>query len=104
MTREVRVLGRAERDLLEISAWLVREAPHARERILDALLASIEQLGSMATPGIVPHDEVLRARGYRLIIVRKWLVFFKVRGRRVTVYRVLHGKRDWLPLVRRARR
>ena len=101
MRRSVRVLRRAEHDLVEIVAWLERERPAAAGKVVDALLEGIEGLADVAATGASPHDEILRARGFRFVVVRSWLVFFRIRGAQVRVMRILHGKRDWLALLKR---
>jgi plasmid stabilization system protein ParE len=32
-------------------------------------------------------------------VVKEYLIFYKVRGRTVLVYRIIHGARDILPLL-----
>ena len=57
-------------------------------------VAALDSLGELANRGAVPRDEALRARGYRHLVHRGYLIFYKVLPKRVQVYRVLHGKRS----------
>jgi toxin ParE1/3/4 len=100
MKCSVRVLRRAERDLIEIAAWLERERPAVAAKHVDAILDALEHLADAPHRGARCHDDVLRARGFRFVVIRTWLVFYKIHGRQVRVMRVLHGKRDWLSLLR----
>ena len=95
----VRVLRRAERDLVELRTYLDREAPHSAGHVLDDLLDAIESLARSPQRGARPRDERLRSRGFRFLVRRPYLIFFKVTGRRVWVYRVLHGRRPWSRLL-----
>ena len=99
MTRAVRVLRRAERDLQEIYDFVSREAPLRAGPFIDVLLDAIDSLAETADRGPVPRDEVLRERGFRFLVHRPYLVFHKVQRRQVRVYRVLHGKRAYRSLL-----
>jgi len=98
MTRPVRILRRAEKDLLEIHRYIERDAPDAAERFLGKLLDGIEQLGSISI-GVAPRDESLRSRGFRVLVGGEYLIFYKEFARHVRVYRVLHGKRKYSHLI-----
>ena len=93
MKYRVRVLRRAERDLLEIQRYIGRDSPEAAIRVIDGLLDAIESLDESPLRGVVPRDERLRNLGIRFLAVTPHLVFYKVVRREVRVYRVLHGKR-----------
>jgi toxin ParE1/3/4 len=97
--RPVRVLRRAERDLQEIYDLVVREAPLRADGFIEALLAVIESLAEMSERGVIPRDAVLRGQGYRFLAHGRYLVFYKVLGRQVRVYRVVHGHRAYRDLL-----
>ena len=99
MKRPVRVLRRAERDLQEIYDLVVREVPLRADRFIDALLASIDSLEQMGARGATPRDLVLRQQGYRFLAHGRYLIFYKVLGRQVRVYRVVHGHRAYRGLL-----
>ena len=95
----VRVLKRAERDLVELRSYLAREAPDSAGRVVGELLDAIESLARWPERGARPRDELLRRRGFRFLVRRSYLIFFKVSGRSIWVYRVLHGRRAWSRLL-----
>lgn len=95
----VRVLKRAERDLVELRSYLGREAPESAGRVVGELLDVIESLARSPERGARPRDERLRGRGFRFLVRQPSLIFFKVSGRHVWVYRVLHGRRAWSRLL-----
>ncbi|MEP6890052.1 MAG: type II toxin-antitoxin system RelE/ParE family toxin, partial [Nitrospirota bacterium] len=37
--------------------------------------------------------------GYRVLVVDNYLVFYKVKGKTILVYRILHGARDIMHLL-----
>jgi plasmid stabilization system protein ParE len=66
---------------------------------LDKLLAAIEplidSLSEMPARGALPRDPIVRARGYRMLVHGPYLIFYKLAGRQVRVYRVLRGNRAY---------
>ena len=99
MTRAVRVLRRAERDVQEVYDYLIREAPTSADRVVDGLLAAFESLAIFAERGAQPRDPFLRGQGYRFLVRDPYLIFYKVTKRTVRVYRVVHGKTSYRELL-----
>ncbi len=95
MTRQIRVLRRAQLDLLEIQEYIARDSPTAAEDVIDALLARVSGLGEFPERGQIPRDAVLKASGYRYLRHGEYLVFYKVLRSQVRVYRVVHGRRRY---------
>ena len=95
MTRQVRVLRRAQTDLLEMQSYIARDNPTAAEGMLKAILDLIASLGEFSERGRIPQDAVLRAAGYRYLRYGEYLVFYKVLRSQVRVYRIVHGRRRY---------
>jgi plasmid stabilization system protein ParE len=96
---KVRLLPRAQQDLLEIDAWLERERPFARGRVVEALLEGLARLERLPLTGPVARDEVLRRRGYRTLARKPYVTFYRVQGSTVLVVRILHQRRSWRHLL-----
>ena len=95
MKRPVRVLRRAQLDLLEIQAYLLRDDPAATTRLINQLVAELER----PSRGARPRDERLRKAGYRYVVRGQYLIFYKVLRSYVRGYRVLHGRRIYRDLL-----
>ena len=95
MTRQVRVLRRAQADLLEIRDYIARDNPAAAEGVIEAIPDLIASLGEFPERGRIPKDAVLKASGYRYLLHGEYLVFCKVLRLQVRVYRVVHGRRRY---------
>ena len=69
--------------------------------LLDKLEEDINTLSRFPESGAPPRYGALRARGFRALIVDKYLVFYKVDHSQslVTIYAVVDGRRDYLNLV-----
>ena len=100
MTHRVRVLRRAEHDLLEIQRYVEVESPGMSGRVIDALLAAMARLAEMPTRGATPSDAALRQADYRFLVKAPYGIFYKVRGRSVSIFRVLHARRAWKAMLR----
>lgn len=99
MTRAVRVLRRAQRDLQQIYDHVLREAPLRADSFIDRLLEAIDSLATMSERGPMPRDETLKQQGFRFLVHGQYLVFYKVLRRQVRVYRVLRGSRPYRSLL-----
>ena len=97
--KTVRILRRAQTDLEEIKRYIERDSPRRAEKFVSKLLARIESLSTLPNAGILPRDEVLRARGFLVLIEGQYLIFYKVLSKQVRVYRVLHGRRRYQHLL-----
>ena len=69
--------------------------------LLDALEAEVRKLADFPDMGAPPRYGALRARGFRVLIVEKQLIFYKVdhNAKRVVIYAVVDGRRDYLNLI-----
>lgn len=96
---KLRLLPRAQVDLLEIEAWLQRERPQTWERQLDAIIMGLDQLERHPLSGPVCRDERLALRGFRTIMLGRYVAFYKVQCATVFVYRLLGQKQSWKQLI-----
>jgi plasmid stabilization system protein ParE len=99
LTRSVRVLRRAQLDLVDIQAYVACDRPGAAEGLIDALVSRLHSLERFPGRGAVPRDAHLRRAGYRYLTHAEYLIFYKVLTRQVRVYRVLHGARQYAHLL-----
>lgn len=69
--------------------------------LLDKLETGIKSLEQFPESGSTPRYSALRARGFRVLIVEKYLAFYKVDHSQslVTIYAVVDGRRDYLNLI-----
>lgn len=96
---KLRLLPRAQVDLLEIEAWLQRERPQSWERQLDAIILGLDQLERYPLSGPVCRDERLALRGFRTISLGRYVAFYKVQRATVFIYRLLGQKQSWKQLI-----
>ena len=69
---------------------------------LNEMEASINALGEKPYLGEIPRYSVLRRQGYRVLVLKKDLVFYKVdEGNNIVmIYAVVDQRQDYLDIVR----
>ena len=69
---------------------------------LNDLEASILALGDNPYNGMEPRYTVLKRQGYKVLILEKDLVFYKIDDERkvITVYAVVDQRQDYLSIIR----
>lgn len=88
------------RDIILYRAELTGSIDSALE-LLDRFESDVKQLSEFPDIGAPPRYAALRARGFRVLIVEKYLLFYKVDHQQavVTVYAIVDGRRDYLNLI-----
>ena len=68
---------------------------------LDKIEKAINNLKDFPYSGSVPHYATLRRQGYRVLIVERHLVFYKVNESQqsITIYAVVDGRREYRKLL-----
>ena len=95
MKYTVRVLRRAEDDLLEIYETIASDSPPNAVGMVHRILDRIESLAELPDRGARPRDPRLKKKGYRFLVEKPFLIFYKVGPSQVWVHRVLHDKRAY---------
>jgi len=70
-------------------------------RYLDKIEQAINRLQELPNSGSVPRYSILKKQGYRVVIVEKHLVFYKVneKDKTVIIYAIVDGKREYKNLI-----
>lgn len=68
---------------------------------LDKIEAAIRHLEEFPVSGSIPRYSILRKQGYRVLIVERHLVFYKVDEdeKVVTIYAIVDGRREYRNLI-----
>ncbi len=92
---EIRYLQTAEKDLDDIFTYIMRDKPLAAKNLLERFDKSISQLAFNPEMGVIPKDERLKALGYRVLIIDKYLVFYVIKANIIQIRRIIHGARQY---------
>jgi addiction module RelE/StbE family toxin len=96
---KIRYLRSAEDDLYGIADYISQDNPRAANRMVDRLEQAINRLKLSPFAGKVPDDDELRKRNYRMLIIGKYLVFYKIKEKAVEIHRIIHGARNYKHLL-----
>jgi len=91
---KIRYLATAERDLVDTFKYIMKDNPAAAASLLEEIDRSVSLLSRNPDLGVVPKDDRLSRLGYRVLIIRKYLVFYVVKKDTIQIRRVLHGARQ----------
>lgn len=94
----------AQNDLLEISSRFVMfGSKNGAIRITNKLFKAAEQIRFMPYIGAVISDSRLAKAGFRMFVVEKYLMLYKVfeDDKSVLIYRIVNGKTDYPTLMNR---
>lgn len=70
-------------------------------KYLDKIEAAVRRLEEFPMSGSIPRYSILRKQGYRVLIVERHLVFYKVNESEkiVTIYAIVDGRREYKNLI-----
>jgi Plasmid stabilization system protein len=68
---------------------------------LDKIEAAINDLEDFSMSGSIPRYSILRKQGYRVLIVERHLIFYKVddNKRTIIIYAIVDGRREYRNLI-----
>ena len=98
---DIRILPPAQYELEEIALLhkTLSGAQSAR-RITEELFAAMERLARFPLSAPLIREAELRRLGYRYVVVKNYLLFYRLIGDTVYVYHIVHGKTDYPTMLR----
>ena len=96
---DIRYLPIAEDDLNEIVDYLLEYSIDAANEFIDKLEGVEQQLSTFPESAPLMRDRKLKSKGYRMMVVGDYLLFYVLRNECVFVMRIVHGKRNYLSFL-----
>lgn len=94
---------KADEQLREIIFYIAEDSGNVDIALnyLDKIEKTINSLEDFPMSGSVPRYSILKKQGYRVLIVERHLVFYKVDDdkRIVTIYAIVDGRREYRNLI-----
>ncbi|MDP3387325.1 MAG: type II toxin-antitoxin system RelE/ParE family toxin, partial [Eubacteriales bacterium] len=94
---------KAEEQLREIIFYIADDSGSIDIALgyLDKIETAINRLQQFPESGSIPRYSILKKQGFRVLIVEKHLVFYKINepDQTVIVYAIMDGKREYLNLL-----
>ena len=97
-TFEVRFLQESLADLEEIILYIAQDSPAAALRMHDKIIEKAHGLANFPKRGRLVPDKKMAAAGYRMLVIKPYIVFYRISDNSVFIYRVLHGATNY-PLL-----
>lgn len=85
----------AKQDLQDVVDYVNELSPDAAFKLYDEIVEGISSLSQMPERCPLLKSPVLRMKGYRVLIVHNYLVFYTVNDDRVVIRRILYGRRKY---------
>ena len=87
----------SEYDLNEIFDYLVSElfSPQAAEQLIENIQDAVERVCEFPFSRPLLTNTILRGKGYRLLVVQNFNIFYVVENQTVVIRRILHGSRNY---------
>lgn len=94
---------KAENQLRDIIYYIADDSDNIDIALtyLEKIEQSINRLKEIPNSGTIPRYSVLKKQGYRVLIVEKHLVFYKVNeeNKTVIIYAIVDGRREYKNLI-----
>ena len=95
---EVIFLQSALDDLEEIVLYIAQNSSAAALRIHDKIVEKTSDLATFPKRGRLVPDKKMGEAGFRILGIKPYVAFYRIIGRNVYIYRVLHGATNY-PLL-----
>ena len=85
----------AKQDLQDIVDYVNELSPDAARKLYDEIVEVIGSLAQMPMRCPLMKNSGLRAKGYRILVVHNYLVFYVMNNKTVEIRRILYGRRQY---------
>jgi len=87
----VRFLQEALDDLEEIVLYIAQDNKAAALKMHDEIIKKANDLSTFPKRGRPVPDKKMREAGYRMLLIKSYIAFYRVIGADIFIYRVMHG-------------
>ena len=94
-TYDVRFLQEAMDDLEEIILYVAQHNRAAALRLHDKIIEKANDLSVFPKRGRPVPDRKMADAGYRMLAVKPYIAFYRIIGRTVFIYKVVHGASNY---------
>jgi toxin ParE1/3/4 len=92
---KLRLFPVTKQDLEDIVDYANEQSSVEAFKLYDEIIENIGLLSELPLRCPLMKSSVLRAKGYRVLMVHSYLVFYIVNADTVEIRRILHGKRQY---------
>lgn len=99
MKYKIRINPMAIADVQEITDYIAKDNPEAAIKTGTAIYSKIENLADFPEMGVLLGAKINIKTDYRFLVCDVYIIFYKIEGEFVSVYRILKGVRDYLSIL-----
>lgn len=104
MVYKIVITEKADAQIHELIMYIAEDSGSRQiaQKYLDKLEKAINRLEMFPDSGSIPRYPTLKKQGYRIVIVEKHLIFYKVdlKNKIVTIYAVVDSRREYLYMIK----
>ena len=92
----------AEQDLNDIFDYISLEldSPQAAEQLINSIQDTVEKMCYFPLSRPLLTNKILKKKGYRLIVVKNFNIFYVFENNIIIIRRILYGRRDYENILR----
>lgn len=98
---DVRFMESALEDLEEVILYIAKDSKSNAIKFHDKIIDNSKTLETFPKLGFLVPDKKISNSGFRVIVIDKYLMFYKVYEKEINILRILHGSRDYPQLFSR---
>lgn len=99
MKHKIRINPLVLSDVAEIKSYIADNNPPASEKVCSEIYALIEKLGDYPELGVSLSSKINLKSDYRYLVCGKLLIFYKIEGEIISIFRILNGQMDYLSVL-----
>jgi len=92
---KVKISPAAQNDFLDIVEHLNTLSPEAAEQYFELFMEKMEMLAKTPESCPLARDTQLRLRGYRMLAIENYIIFYVVNARTVEMRRILYARKQY---------
>ena len=92
---KIKIYPIAQNDLTEVIDYLNTLSEKVAIEYYDLIIEKITTLAEMPERCALAKDRYLRMHGYRILLIKNYMVFFKIKEKVVEIHRILYAKRQY---------
>jgi len=97
MPKNVKLLYEARMELRNIAAYRRQKVGiNSARNITNAILDGLERLKIFPEMGFVPPIKSVAEAGFRVLVIKEYLCFYRIEEDSILIYHIVHGSTDYI--------
>lgn len=97
---KVELLPAADKDLDQIFDYILLDNPEAAENVLEQIFKTLKHLKQFPYVGVKLVERSLLHYEFQMVVSEPYIAFYRVIEGSVLIYRILHGARVYIQILK----